>query len=186
VDDKRVVKTSKYLARHLRHDPDRLGLTIEPGGWVLVEELLRACTERSFELTLQDLREVVDRNDKRRFSFNADETKIRANQGHSITVDLALTPTAPPPTLFHGTASSALDSILRNGLHRAGRHHVHLSSDSDTAMHVGARHGRPLVLEVSSGRMAADGHCFFLTENGVWLTEGVAVQYLLPRWDLEH
>lgn len=181
MDDKRLVKTSKYLARHLRHDPQRLGLTLQAGGWVGVEDLLRACADRSFALTLQDLREVVERSDKRRFSFDADGTRIRANQGHSIAVDLGLTPTPPPPTLFHGTALSSLDAILRTGLHRAGRHHVHLSPDSDTAMRVGARHGRPVVLEVASGRMAQDGHRFFVTENRVWLTEAVAVHYLAPR-----
>ena len=180
MDRKRLVKTSKYLSRHLRHDPGRLGLTLEPGGWVQVDALLRACAERSFALTREDLDEVVARNDKKRFSFDDTGLRIRANQGHSVDVDLGLEPTAPPPTLFHGTGSQHLSTILKTGLDRRGRHHVHLSVDVATAMRVGARHGKPVVLEVAAGRMSADGHDFYVTDNGVWLVDEVPPRYLVP------
>jgi putative RNA 2'-phosphotransferase len=178
VDRKRLVKVSKYLSRHLRHDPGRLGLELEPGGWVEVDALLRACAARSFALTRAELDEVVERNDKRRFSFDETGRRIRANQGHSVEVDLGLEPVEPPAVLFHGTGAGSVDSIMRTGLERRGRHHVHLSPDAATAERVGRRHGRPVVLEVAAARMAADGHAFFVTANGVWLTESVPPRYL--------
>jgi putative RNA 2'-phosphotransferase len=178
MDDRRLVKTSKYLSRHLRHDPQRLGLTLEPGGWVGVDELLRACTAHSFALTFDELREVVDRNDKQRFSFDETGTRIRANQGHSVEIDLALEEATPPDLLFHGTAERNLEAIATEGLKKMGRHHVHLSKDIPTAVRVGGRHGRPVVVEVAAGRMAADGHRFYVSDNGVWLTEEVPPNYL--------
>jgi putative RNA 2'-phosphotransferase len=178
MDRTRLVKTSKYLSRHLRHDPARLGLTLEPGGWVAVDALLRACADHSFALTREELEEVVRRNDKRRFSFDASGTRIRANQGHSVEIDLGLEPVAPPEVLYHGTGIGSVDSIMRGGLERQGRHHVHLSADVPTAERVGSRHGRPVVLAVAAGRMAADGHLFFVSANGVWLTEEVPADYL--------
>jgi len=178
MNDKRLVKTSKYLSRHLRHDPGRLGLTLEPGGWVPVDALLRACRSHSFALTIEDLREVVERNDKQRFSFDEAGTRIRANQGHSVEVDLELEPASPPAVLFHGTGLRHLDSNMRAGLRRAGRHHVHLSTDTATATRVGARHGRPVVLEVAAARMREDGFAFYVTANGVWLTLAVPTVYL--------
>ena len=180
MERRRLVKTSKYLSRHLRHQPERLGLTLAPGGWVDVDELLRACADRSFSLTREELVEVVATNDKRRFSFDATGTRIRANQGHSVEVDLGLIATHPPDVLFHGTGRKSLDSIMRTGLGRMGRHHVHLSVHVRTALNVGARHGSPVVLEVSAGLMAADGHEFFVTDNGVWLTVEVPARYLAP------
>ena len=178
MDQKRLVKASKYLSRHLRHDPGRLGLTLAPGGWVEVDALLRACAAHSFSLTRAELDEVVERNDKRRFSFDETGTRIRANQGHSVEVDLGLPATAPPDVLFHGTSEGTVDAILRDGLRRMGRHHVHLSPDVSTAKRVGGRRGRPVVLEVDSGRMAADGHEFHVSANGVWLTLEVPAEYL--------
>lgn len=178
VDRQRLIKTSKYLARHLRHSPERLGLTLEPGGWVLVEDLLRACAGRGFALSLSELREVVELNDKRRFSFDATGVRIRANQGHSVPIDLQLSPSVPPRVLFHGTGRKSLDSILRFGLDKMQRHHVHLSVDTTTALMVGARHGPPIVLEVAANRMAAEGYVFYVTDNEVWLTAEVPVDYL--------
>ena len=183
MDAKRLVKTSKYLSRHLRHDPARIGLTLEPGGWVRVEDLLRACAEHSFALTEADLREVVARNDKQRFGFDESGTRIRASQGHSVEIDLGLEPVEPPPLLFHGTSTGSLDAILREGLQRRARHHVHLSLDVETARRVGGRHGRPVVLEVAAGEMHADGCEFLLSANGVWLVDGVPPRYLRPRWE---
>jgi putative RNA 2'-phosphotransferase len=173
VDAKRLVKVSKYLSRHLRHQPERLGLTLEPGGWVRVDELLRAAS-----ITRDELEEVVARNDKQRFSFDETGARIRANQGHSVEVDLGLQPADPPAVLFHGTAERNLPSIRQHGLERRGRHHVHLSPDRETATRVGARHGRPVVLEVDAATMARDGHEFLQTANGVWLTETVPPRYL--------
>lgn len=181
MDAKRLVKVSKYLSRHLRHEPERLGITLEPGGWVRVDELLRACARRSFPLSEDELREVVAGNDKRRFSFDDAGTRIRANQGHSVDVDLGLEAADPPPVLFHGTAERNLAAILAQGLERRGRHHVHLSLDVETATRVGARHGRPVVLEVAAAAMAAAGHDFFVTANGVWLTDAVPPRYLRRR-----
>jgi putative RNA 2'-phosphotransferase len=178
MDKKRLVKVSKYLSRHLRHSPERLGITLEPGGWVRIDVLLRACALRSFQLTEDELREVVERNDKQRFSFDEEGLRIRANQGHSVPIDLELSPTQPPDVLFHGTASHNLDSIFHAGLQRRGRHHVHLSLDEATAERVGSRHGRAVVLRVDARRMAADGHAFFVTPNNVWLAAEVPADYL--------
>ena len=183
MDRKRLVKTSKYLSRHLRHDPGRLGLTLEPGGWVEVETLLKACSDRGFALTRAQLEEVVAGNDKQRFGFDEAGTRIRANQGHSVEVDLQLEPATPPATVFHGTAEQHVDAIMREGLRPMRRHDVHLSADVVTATKVGARHGRPVVLEVAAGRMAEDGFGFRVSANGVWLTAEVPPRYLVtpPR-----
>lgn len=134
MDERRLVKVSKYLTKHLRHRPDRLGLTLEPGGWVGVEELLAACRRAQFSLTRDELVEVVERNDKRRFSFDATGTRIRASQGHSITVDLELEPAEPPEVLYHGTGHTSVEAVLVEGLQPMGRHHVHLSADYGTAI----------------------------------------------------
>jgi putative RNA 2'-phosphotransferase len=173
VDDKRLTKVSKYLAKHLRHRPERLGLQLEPGGWVQVDVLLAACRRADFQLSPEELVEVVTRNDKRRFSFDTAGTRIRANQGHSVDIDLQLEAVEPPSILYHGTGHTTVEAILSQGLQRMGRHHVHLSSDVGTAMKVGARHGRPAVLVIDAAGMHADGATFLRTDNEVWLTEHV-------------
>jgi putative RNA 2'-phosphotransferase len=178
LDDKRMVKVSKYLSKHLRHEPERLGLVLEPGGWVRVDTLLAACAARSFAVSEEELREVVARSDKKRFAFDASGQRIRANQGHSVDVDLALPPSAPPAVLFHGTGAGSVDTIRAEGLRRMGRHHVHLSADRETAARVGQRHGKPVVFVVDAGRMAADGFTFHVSANGVWLVDSVPAQYL--------
>ena len=183
MDDARLVKISRFLSKHLRHQPERLGLTLAPGGWVGVEDLLRACAGRSFSLTREELDEVVARNDKQRFDFDESGTRIRASQGHSVEIDLGLEPVEPPPLLFHGTSTASLDAILREGLQRRARHHVHLSLDVETARRVGGRHGRPVVLEVAAGEMHADGCEFLLSANGVWLVDEVPPRYRRPRWE---
>ena len=121
MDDKRRVKVSKYLSKHLRHEPERLGLTLGPGGWVAVDDLLRACADHHFAVSAEELREVVESNEKQRFAFDETGAMIRANQGHSVTVDLELVPTAPPEVLFHGTGAGSAESILRSGLERRSR-----------------------------------------------------------------
>jgi putative RNA 2'-phosphotransferase len=176
MDDKRRTKISKYLSKHLRHDPEGLGLTLGPGGWVAVDDLLAACAERNFAVTREELEEVVAGSDKQRFALEGG--MIRANQGHSVEVDLQLHPTAPPEQLFHGTGAGSVDSILATGLERRSRHHVHLSPDEETARRVGMRHGKPVVLTVESGAMARAGHEFFVSANGVWLVESVPPEFL--------
>ena len=178
MDDARLVKISKYLSKHLRHQPERLGLTLQPGGWVPVADLLAACARHNLPLSRVELDEVVARNNKRRFSFDPTGTLIRANQGHSVTVDLELEPVQPPAVLYHGTGHSAAETITREGLRRMGRHHVHLSSDRETARVVGARHGRPVVFAIDAAAMRAAGHLFYRSDNGVWLVDHVPPGYL--------
>lgn len=178
MDNTRLVKVSKYLSKHLRHQPERLGLTLAPGGWVGVDELLAACEAHNFPVTRDELDQVVARNDKQRFSFDAARRLIRANQGHSVEVDLQLERVVPPEVLYHGTGERSAESILANGLRRMARHHVHLSSDVETAKKVGARHGRPVVFEVCAAAMSEEGHAFYLSANGVWLVESVPPQHL--------
>ena len=172
----RLTRVSKYLSLHLRHRPDALGLTLAPGGWVPVDELLRAATSRGFPIGHDERREVVAGNDKRRFSFDEGGTLIRANQGHSVEVDLE--PLAPPPVLYHGTGHRSVSAILTEGLRKMQRHHVHLSADQQTAVKVGARHGRPVVFQVDAEAMARDGHIFYRSANGVWLTDSVPACHL--------
>lgn len=178
MDNSRLVKISKYLSKHLRHQPARIGLQLAPGGWVAVDELLAACKKHTFPITRLELNEVVSSNDKKRFSFDSTGTLIRANQGHSVEVDLQLESTSPPDVLYHGTGHGAVESILRDGLRKMSRHHVHLSSDIPTAKKVGARHGRPVVFLVDAARMHKDGHQFYCSENGVWLVNCVPPNYL--------
>jgi putative RNA 2'-phosphotransferase len=178
VDNERLVKASKYLSKHLRHQPERLGLVVAPGGWVHVDALLAACRRNNFPLTAAELGEVVERNDKKRFAFDESGQLIRANQGHSIDVDLQLAVAAPPAALYHGTGQRAVDAILCEGLLRMRRHHVHLSRDIETARRVGARHGKPVVLLVDAAAMAADGHAFYRAGNDVWLADAVPPCYL--------
>lgn len=176
--DERLVKISKYLSKHLRHRPERLGLRLAPGGWVAVDDLLSSCAAHDFPLTRAELEEVVARNDKRRFSFDESGERIRANQGHSVEVDLQLRAAEPPPVLYHGTGERAAPLIGEAGIRKMGRHHVHLSPDRETARTVGARRGRPVVFAVDAAAMSAAGHEFYVSANGVWLVEAVPPQYL--------
>src|SRR6478672_5256696 len=176
--DSRLVKISKYLSKHLRHQPERIGLQLAPGGWVAVEELLAACAKHQFVITQAELKEVVASNDKQRFSFDSTGTLIRANQGHSVEVDLHLEPTVPPDVLYHGTGQGAVESILHTGLCKMSRHHVHLSTDIKTAKAVGTRHGRPVVFTVKAAAMYDAGYPFYCSDNGVWLVDKVPPEYL--------
>jgi putative RNA 2'-phosphotransferase len=178
MDHARLVRISKYLSKHLRHQPERLGLTLAPGGWVPVEQLLKACAHHQFVITREELDEVVARNDKRRFSFDETGALIRVNQGHSVPVDLQLEPATPPDVLYHGTGQQSVEAILREGLRRMARHHVHLSPDVETALRVGGRHGVPAVFEVDVLRMRQAGAVFYCSANGVWLVDHVPPEYL--------
>ena len=175
----RIVRVSKFLSRVLRHQPERIGIELDGGGWVAVTDLLAACRAHNFPVTREELEVVVRENDKRRFALSEDGTRIRASQGHSVRVELGYAPRVPPTVLYHGTASHLLGSIREHGLVRGRRHHVHLSADAGTAAKVGARRGKPLVIEVESGRMHADGYEFYVSDNGVWLTEHVPAKYLV-------
>jgi putative RNA 2'-phosphotransferase len=174
----RLVTISKFLSKYLRHEPEALSLTLEPGGWVSVEDLLVGASTIGFPITAEELAQVVADNDKQRFSFNETGSRIRANQGHSTEVDLQLNEVEPPDRLYHGTVAKFVDAILAEGLRKMNRHDVHLSKDVQTATKVGERRGKPVILVVESGRMAADGYKFRLSANGVWLTDHVPPQYL--------
>ncbi|WP_013320447.1 RNA 2'-phosphotransferase [Gloeothece verrucosa] len=180
----RCLKISKYLSYHLRHHPEELGLELAPGGWVEVEKLLAACLEAQFPLTREELEEVVTNNDKQRFSFDQTKTLIRANQGHSVPVDLQLTSLAPPEILYHGTSTKAVPSILSQGLLKMARHHVHLSTTIEAARKVGQRQGKPVVFELDAAAMYQAGYQFFVSENGVWLVETVPPAYLRQIYPL--
>ncbi|MEU5789807.1 RNA 2'-phosphotransferase [Micromonospora purpureochromogenes] len=178
MDDRALVRLSKRMSLVLRHQPGKFGLAPDRAGWVAVDDLLAA-----LRIDRADLDAVVAGNDKQRFAVErgADGVeRIRASQGHSIPVDLQLAPTAPPERLYHGTGAAVLDSIRATGLHRGGRHHVHLSPDVATARRVGARRsGAVVVLTVDAAAMARDGHVFYRSANGVWLTDAVPPAYLV-------
>ncbi|GAA4343808.1 RNA 2'-phosphotransferase [Flaviaesturariibacter amylovorans] len=172
------VRISKFLSLVLRHDPARIGITLDAGGWTPVDELLRCLTAAGMPLTRASLDALVATNPKQRFAYNDDRTCIRASQGHSVPVALGYEPLPPPEVLYHGTANRFLEAILREGLNPGARHGVHLSADVATARSVGGRHGTPVVLEVAAAAMAADGFSFTRSENGVWITDAVPPQYL--------
>ncbi|GAB3664619.1 RNA 2'-phosphotransferase [Actinocorallia lasiicapitis] len=178
MDEKKVVSVSKYLAKHLRHEPERLGLVLDRAGWTPISDLLTACARAGKPITLDELRHVVAVNDKQRFAISEDGLLIRANQGHSLPIDLALPLAVPPAVLYHGTVAKFLPVILAEGLRPMSRHDVHLSPDTATAHAVGSRRGRPVILTVAAARMHADGHLFRQSANGVWLTPAVPRTYL--------
>lgn len=176
MDERRAVTISKYLARHLRHRPERIGLTLDAEGRADVAELLAAAARHSFPITRAELEHVVAANDKRRYELDGE--RIRAVQGHSVPVDLKLPSAVPPEFLYHGTIRRSVSSILRDGLRSMGRHAVHLSPHRGTAQRVGSRRGEPVVLVVAAGRMAAAGHEFRVSVNGVWPAGFVPPEYL--------
>lgn len=180
--DGNMSKESRLLSLVLRHKPEEIGITLDKGGWAVVSELLKGMSARGNKITMAELEEIVATNDKQRFSFNETKTKIRANQGHSVSVDLGLKPVVPPKILYHGTAISNLDVILKTGIKKMNRLHVHLSADVATASKVGSRHGKPVVLEVNAEAMHKDGHAFFQSANQVWLTDKVPVEYILVNY----
>ncbi len=174
----RITRISKFLSLVLRHKPQEIGITLDEAGWVSVRELLDAMGRSKFPVSEAELNEVVDTCDKKRFAFSEDRQKIRASQGHSVAVELGYEPAVPPETLYHGTVDRFLNSIRKAGLIKGKRHHVHLSVDVPTAMKVGERRGDPILLKVSSGQMHRDGVPFFVSANGVWLTEHVPPEYI--------
>lgn len=177
-------RTSRYLCRLLRHHPEAAGITLDAHGWADVEELI-AKVNPTHPLDRALLEEIVRTDNKQRYSFNADHSKIRANQGHSIPVDVELEEAEPPEILWHGTGEKYVASIEEKGLLPKSRLYVHLSGDRETARKVGARHGRPVIFRVLSGEMARAGYRFYRSVNGVWLIKAVPVQYLEIAHELQ-
>lgn len=172
-----LIKYSRKLSLILRHKPEVIGLNLDENGWAGVTELLRKFGQPP--LSMEILEKVVATNDKKRFAFNDDKTKIRASQGHSIEVDLDLEAQIPPLVLFHGTASKNLQNIREQGLIKGSRQYVHLSADKTTAKKVGSRHGVPVILELKTQAMLDDGFKFYVSANGVWLIDNVPAKYLI-------
>lgn len=162
----------------LRHQPETANLTLEPGGWVPIDDLLTGAAGAGCQFSREELEEVVEKCDKQRFGIDETDTKIRANQGHSTEVDLQLAPAEPPAELFHGTPERNLAAVLSTGLFKMARHHVHLSPDTQTATKVGSRRGKPVILIIDAAKMRTEGHVFYCSANGVWLVEHVPPQYL--------
>jgi putative RNA 2'-phosphotransferase len=176
--EKHLKSTSKFLSLVLRHRPAEIGLLLDENGWANVHELIEKINAKGNNLDINLLNEIVASNDKKRFAFNDDKTKIRASQGHSIEIDLNLQPSLPPEILYHGTATRFVESILKEGLTKQQRQHVHLSEKLETATAVGARHGKPTVLIIDAMQMHEDGLLFYKSENNVWLTDHVATKYI--------
>ncbi len=174
----RYVRISKYLSKHLRHQPERLGLELSPGGWVSVDQLLAAVAANGFAISRAELDQVVATSAKQRFGFNDAGDQIRANQGHSTEVDLQLVAQTPPAILYHGTHVKAVSAILATGLQKMSRHHVHLTTNLSTAHQVGGRRGKSIIFGVNAVLMESNGHDFYLTANDVWLVDTVPPQYL--------
>lgn len=178
MNDKERTRTSKFLSLVLRHEPEKIGLKLDAAGWVDVEALLAACSRHGRPLKLDQLQEVVSTNEKKRFAFSEDGRHIRASQGHSVGVELGYEPQTPPAKLFHGTASRFVDSIRADGLRKGERHHVHLSTDERTALKVGSRRGESVILTLDATAMATQGHQFYVSDNGVWLTDHVPAGFI--------
>jgi len=173
------VKLGRFLSLVLRHNPDAAGISLDEHGWADVQELLAGVCRSGRQIDMETLERIVRENNKQRYSFNEDHTKIRANQGHSVQVDVELTAVKPPRYLYHGTAARFLTAIQQEGIKKMSRQYVHLSGDFQTAMAVGRRHGSPVVITIDAEAMAHDGETFYLSANGVWLCEYVAPKYFL-------
>ncbi len=172
------IKLSKFLSLILRHRPERIGIQLDSAGWANIDELIAAVNKTGPALTRETLETIVANDSKERYSISPDGKFIRANQGHSIDIDLGLKPINPPELLYHSTAERFLSGIRQNGLQPKSRQYVHLSPDEQTARTVGQRHGKPVILTIQAAKMNADGHEFYLSENGVWLIKEVPVRYI--------
>jgi putative RNA 2'-phosphotransferase len=181
LSEKEITRLSKFLSLVLRHKPEEIGITLDENGWTDVGDLISKAAGHGIHFTPVVLKHIVDTNSKKRFAFNATFDKIRASQGHSVDIDIAYEAQMPPAILYHGTAEKVVAEILRTGIEKRQRRHVHLSADLDTAINVGQRHGRPVVLEVLAAQMSTEGFEFYLSENKVWLTDSVPARYLRIR-----
>jgi putative RNA 2'-phosphotransferase len=176
--DKQLKHISKLMSLVLRHKPETIGLQLNENGWANVDELIQKINQLGIEVTIDTINTVVDSNDKKRFSFNYDKTLVRAKQGHSIDVELHLKTITPPVILYHGTAERFLENILKEGLTKQQRQHVHLSLQKETAKAVGSRHGKPVILRIDAYAMMEKGFLFYLSDNGVWLVDSVPVEFI--------
>ena len=171
---------SKLLSYILRHKPSTYEIVLDENGYTNVDELIKKLNAQNKNINFEILQHIVDTNNKKRFAFNDDLTKIRASQGHSVEVELVYTEKQPPEILYHGTVEKFLASIMKDGLQKIQRHHVHLSADKATAIKVGERRGKPIVLEIKAGEMFSAGYKFYLSDNGVWLTDHVPPIFIKP------
>jgi putative RNA 2'-phosphotransferase len=176
--EKQLKHISKLLSLVLRHEPEHIGLTLDQEGWASVPELIEKINQQGIRLDFATLQIIVDTNDKKRFAFNDDRSRIRANQGHSIEVDLNLPAQTPPAVLYHGTAEKNIEAIRQHGLQKMERHHVHLSALKETALQVGQRHGKPALLVIQALTMQKKGYAFYLSNNSVWLTDQVPPEFI--------
>lgn len=178
MNEKKQNEISKFMSLVLRHNPQKINITLDVQGWVSVELLLKQMGIFGKSISMKELEIVVDQNDKKRFAFNEDKTKIRASQGHSVNIDLAILPVEPPEFLYHGTVGKFLANIKTEGLKKINRQHVHLSKDEETATKVGNRRGNAIILIIRTREMFQDGYLFYCSENGVWLTDNVPSKYI--------
>ena len=178
MDERARTDLSKFLSFVLRHKPQAIDIRLDRQGWTEIAALLAQCRAHGKEISRSMLDELIETSPKQRFAVSNDGLRVRASQGHSIDVELGYAATIPPEVLFHGTVAARLESIRSRGLHRMKRHHVHLSQDSATALIVGGRRGKPIILRVLAGKMHQDGYTFCLSANGVWLTESVPACYI--------
>ena len=176
-----LISVSKFISLILRHKPETINITLDEHGWANVDELIEGVAKQYPGFDMIELEAIVRTDNKQRYSFNGDKTLIRANQGHSVPVDVELKEVEPPQYLYHGTATRFVTIISKEGLKPMSRLYVHLSKDFDTAIKVGSRHGKPFVYTIDSGKMYQDGYKFYLSENGVWLTKEVPTKYLIKK-----
>lgn len=172
------VKIGKFMSFVLRHNPESIGVQLDENGWADVDELIVGMNKAGYNVDFLKIEEIVETNNKQRYSFNADKSKIRANQGHSINVDVELKESKPPKILYHGTADKYLKNIMQSGLQKQNRLYLHLSADKETATKVGKRHGNPVILIIEAQEMFEKGYKFYLSKNGVWLTDNVPVEFI--------
>lgn len=178
------IKISRFMSLILRHKPEVIGCKLDREGWIKTSSLIKGMQNKGEDVTFNDIERIVKEDDKGRYAFNFDKTRIRARQGHSIKVDLNLKPQIPPTILFHGTGKKYVDSIFDKGIKSKQREFVHLSDELDTAIKVGSRHGEVFVLEIDTEKMIKDGYKFFKSENGVWLTKKVPLGYFRAKGNL--
>ena len=178
ISEKQQTHISRFLSLVLRHKPETIGIQLDQNGWVDVNELIDKSNKYGIQFDREKLDHIVATNSKKRFAFNDKLDKIRASQGHSVEIELGYKNQKPPEILFHGTSEKSVQSILNKGLEKRNRQHVHLSSDTETAISVGQRHGKPVVFEILAEKMYNDKIEFYISENGVWLTDNVPTKYL--------
>jgi len=178
INEKTNTGISKFLSLVLRHAPEKIDLKLDSAGWTNVGDLLSKMNSNGQSINFETLEHIVETNKKKRFGFNSDKTQIRANQGHSIEIEHGFKSTTPPVILYHGTGEKSVESILITGIDKRNRHHVHLSADKETALKVGQRHGKPVILEIHSLEMKERGYEFYISENNVWLTDFVPTEFI--------